>query len=427
MDTIFALASAPGKSGVAVIRVSGPDAVSAAERLVGSLPGPRTAGLRRVRDLERSFIDEALVIVFPAPASFTGETVVEFQSHGSVAVVQAILDVLGQIEGLRNAEPGEFTRRALANGRLDLPQVEALSDLIEAETKAQLRQAQTGFSGALGEAVGVWRSKLVRAASLLEATIDFADEDVPVDVSDEVQGLIRQVRDEIALQLSGFEAAERVRLGFEVAIVGAPNVGKSTLLNYLAGREAAITSEIAGTTRDIIEVRMDIGGLPVTLLDTAGLRETTDGVEQIGVRLAQRRGGTADLRIHLVEPGVGPILQVDKDDLVLIGKDDKGGHENGVSGRTGYGVERVLELVRIALSARVSEAGLATRNRHRTALDAGVRHLDAAISLLEEGPDIYEICSEEIRSAVRKMEVLVGHVDVEHLLDDIFANFCIGK
>ncbi|MFT6075012.1 MAG: tRNA modification GTPase, partial [Yoonia sp.] len=251
-------------------------------------------------DASGELLDEALILCFDAGKSFTGEEVVELQLHGSPAVVSAVMRVLGSNSELRQAEAGEFTRRALENGRLDLAEVEGLADLIDAETESQRKQAVRVFSGALGALADGWRTKLIRAAALLEATIDFADEEVPFDVTPEVRELLDSVASEMQREADGVRAAERVRDGFEVAIIGAPNVGKSTLLNMLAGRDVAITSEIAGTTRDVIEVRMDLNGLPVTLLDTAGLRETDDIVEGLGVARAQERAERADLRIHLI-------------------------------------------------------------------------------------------------------------------------------
>ncbi|WP_417205915.1 tRNA uridine-5-carboxymethylaminomethyl(34) synthesis GTPase MnmE [Antarctobacter sp.] len=425
METIFALASAAGKAGVSVVRVSGPEAWSAVEKLAGSVPETRVASVRRLVTPEGDFLDEALVLVFAAGASFTGERVAEFQVHGSVAVVQALLRVLGEMEGLRSAEPGEFTRRALDNERLDLSQVEALADLIEAETEQQRRHALRLLTGALGRRVGNWRDQILRAASLLEATIDFADEDVPVDVSDDVRALLDTVCSEVRAELRGMASAERLRLGLEVAIVGPPNAGKSTLLNYLAGREAAITSDVAGTTRDVIEVRMEIGGLAVTLLDTAGLRDSEDRVERIGVERARERAASADLRVHLVPSGSTPLLEVVQDDIVVTAKGDLEG--DGVSGLTGQGVPELLDKIETRLSGIVQGAGLVSRERHRVALSDGLSHLETAREMLDDGLDVYDITSEEVRIALRALERLIGHVDVEHVLDQIFSSFCIGK
>lgn len=281
------------------------------------------------------------------------------------------------------------------------------------------------LTGALGTRVGDWREKILRAVSLLEVTIDFVDEEVPVDVSDEVRDLLRSVCEDIRRELHGLESAERVRLGFEVAIVGPPNAGKSTLLNYLAGRDAAITSDVAGTTRDVIEVRMDIGGLAVTLLDTAGLRESDDSVEQIGVARARERASAADLRVHLVPEGDAPILEVSEGDIVVTAKGDRAGE--GVSGLTGLGVPELLSGIEARLVEEVQGAGLASRERHRVALAEGLAHLEQAQVLLEDGLDVYDVTSEEVRIALRALEQLVGHVDVEQVLDHIFSSFCIGK
>lgn len=427
MDTIFALATAAGKSGVAVIRVSGPEAGNAARVLAGDLPSPRRAGLRVLRDADDTRLDEALVLAFASNQSFTGEEVVEFQLHGSTAVIAAVLRTLGELPGLRPAEPGEFTRRALENGRLDLAQVEGLADLIEAETEAQRRQALRVLSGDLGQRAEGWRSALIRAAALLEATIDFADEDLPVDVTPEVRELLATTRASLASEIEGVSTAERIRTGFEVAIVGAPNVGKSTLLNALAGREAAITSEYAGTTRDVIEVRMDLAGLPVTLLDTAGLRETQDHVENIGIARARERADLADLRVFLVED-TPPEFPPRPGDIVLRAKADTLTDKTGaISGATGEGVSSLISRISVSLSSRVASAGLATRERHRVSMQRAVASLDQADRILDLGPAQSDIAAEELRSAVRALDSLVGRVDVENILDEIFASFCIGK
>ena len=426
METIFSLATAHGKAGVAVIRISGPDAWTVATQFC-DLPAPRQAGLRRLSGPKGDVIDEALVLCFEAGASFTGEPVVEFQTHGSVAVIRAILAALAEGGLARMAQPGEFTRRALENGRLDLVQVEALGDLIEAETEAQRKQANRVLSGALAVKVETWRTFLIRAASLLAVTIDFADEEVPEDVSDEVLQLVAQVGADLSRESAGYRAAERIRHGFEVAIVGAPNVGKSTLLNALAGREAAITSEIAGTTRDVIEVRMDLAGVPVTLLDTAGVRETVDRIEQLGVDLARRRADQADLRVFVLideEPPFSPR----PGDLVIRGKGDQAPDAPfPVSGLTGLGISRLVSEIGLVLSNRISGAGLVAHERQRVAVNSAIEHLEVAAELAARGQEFYDIAAEEIRLAIRALEIMVGRIGVEDLLDEIFANFCLGK
>ncbi len=428
MDTIFALATSAGKAGVAVIRISGPHAFAAGRALAGDLPKTRVAGLRRLMDQDGLILDEALVLCFEQGASFTGEQVVELQLHGSVAVIAQVLRVLSDMPQLRMAEPGEFTRRALTSGQLDLAQVEGLADLIDAETEAQRKQAFRVLSGELGSKAEVWRRDLIRAAALIEATIDFADEDVPVDVSPEVTGLLLGVRGSMAAEISGVEAAERIRSGFEVAIVGAPNVGKSTLLNRLAGRDAAITSEYAGTTRDIIEVRMDIAGLPVTLLDTAGLRETEDHVEAIGIGRARERAAAADLRVFLVEEGGSLLMKPQHGDIVLRAKGDlSSAGEDAISGLTGQGVDDLVRRVGEILATRAANVGIATRNRHRSAMMRADESLALAERHISSSFEETDIVAEELRTAVRALETLVGRIDVENLLDEIFASFCLGK
>ncbi|MGR3702251.1 MAG: tRNA uridine-5-carboxymethylaminomethyl(34) synthesis GTPase MnmE [Paracoccaceae bacterium] len=428
MDTIYALATAQGRAGVAVVRISGPQAHEACIHLCGDLPEPRRSALRVLTGADGVKLDEALVLVFPHGGSFTGEAVVELHLHGSTAVVAAVLRELSALPGLRAAEAGEFTRRALENGRLDLAQVEGLADLIDAETEAQRRQALRVLSGDLGRLAEGWRRDLIRAAALLEATIDFADEDVPVDVTPEVSDLLHSVQADLRRQSAGVATAERIRTGFEVAIVGAPNVGKSTLLNALAGREAAITSEYAGTTRDVIEVRMDLGGIPVTLLDTAGLRETSDVVEGIGITRARERAALADLRVFLIDGEDQPDLSPEPEDIVVRAKadllQDKAGAVSGISGE---GIESLVEEITSRLSGRLSGLGIATRERHRVAMLRAVSALDDAARHLLLGPVTYELTAEELRQAIRALESLVGRVDVENLLDEIFSSFCVGK
>jgi len=426
MDTIFALATARGKSGVAVIRISGPAALRSAALLCNIPKQPRLAVLREL-SWAGDPLDTALVLSFLAPNSFTGEDVVELHTHGSIATTSAILKVLADIDGLRLAEAGEFTRRALENDKLDLTQIEGLADLIEAETEAQRRQAQRVLSGALGRRAEGWRSQLICAAALIEATIDFADEEVPVDVTPEAINLVGAVNAEICTEIEGVGVAERIRDGFEVAIVGPPNVGKSTLLNALAGRDAAITSEVAGTTRDVIEVHMDLRGLPVTFLDTAGVRLTKDEVETLGVERALSRAAAADLRVILLEQkGAAAALVPLPGDITVVSKADL---ENGgdFSAVTGEGMEELVGRVTNELAARAARAGIAVRERHRIALTRTNEYLESAENRLKTDPEHAELIAEDMRGAIRALESLVGRVDVEHLLDEIFSSFCIGK
>lgn len=429
MDTIYALASAAGKAGVSIIRISGPDALVACAQLGGKLKD-HDRKLLRLIDGDGSLIDQAFALSFAPGRSFTGEQVVELQTHGSPAIVSSVLARLSDF-GLRLAEAGEFTRRALENGELDLAQVEGLADLIDAETESQRRQAVRVFNGALGELTENWRAKLIRAAALLEATIDFVDEDVPVDVYPEVRDLIAVVATQIAHEASGVRIRERVRDGFEVALVGPPNSGKSTLLNRLAGREAAITSDIAGTTRDVIEVRMDLGGLPVTVLDTAGLRDSADVLEGIGIERGRARAQAADVRVHLLNgEDRNPKPDANGLDLFVLSKADTTQVEfEGlrVSGKTGEGIDAMLERITSYLSTLIAGAGVATRTRHEYALNAANLALDRVREGLEDDSLPVDLLADDLRVAIRALDTLIGRVDVESVLGEIFASFCIGK
>src|SRR6056297_669749 len=427
MDTIFALATVPGKSGVAVVRVSGPDAFDCCRTFGFEPPLPRKSALRQLSHGEKGFLDEALVLTFEEGASFTGENVVEFHLHGSLAIINSVLECLGKLPNYRSALAGEFTRRAMANGRLDLTQVEALSDLIGAETEMQRKQALKGFTGRLRDQAETWRMDLIHAVSLLEATIDFADEEVPVDVSSDVNRFLSGVTSTIENEVNGFGIAERVRTGFEVAIIGPPNAGKSTLLNALAGRDAAITSEIAGTTRDVIEVRMDLDTLPVTFLDTAGLRETQDQVESIGIQRAIDRAAAADLRVFLKGEGEFELITPKSHDIVVQGKADLFPQSEAVSGVTGAGVQNLVDRVKEFLLSRATSAGLVSHTRQKDVLMEGCLYLKNCQRLVESGPEHYDLAAEDLRLAVFALERLVGRVDVEDVLDKVFSTFCIGK
>jgi tRNA modification GTPase len=442
-DTIFATATGAGRSAVSIVRVSGPQSRFLLERcLSGPLPAPRHAALRRLIDpASRDPIDQALVLWLPGPASFTGEDQAELHIHGSIAVRRAVLRMLSSQAGCRAAEPGEFTRRAFLNGRLDLTEVEGLADLIDAETEAQRRQALRQMEGALARNVASWRDRLVDALAACEAALDFADEDdVPGDVTSGVAERVASVGREVEAALAAAARGERLREGFQIVIAGPPNAGKSTLLNALARREAAIVSPVPGTTRDVIEVRCDLGGLPVTFIDTAGLRASDDPVEREGMARARERMRSADLVLWLTpldgeitaaaagaaeEEGLGrPVLTVaTKADL----GDAQSCSELLVSARTGTGMSALLSRVEaIAQDAlTVGSDAVLTRERHRVVLADVLESIDrAAIA----GDDTaIELLAEDLRLALRHLGRMTGAVDVEEVLDRIFASFCIGK
>ncbi|TAK46776.1 MAG: tRNA uridine-5-carboxymethylaminomethyl(34) synthesis GTPase MnmE [Xanthobacteraceae bacterium] len=440
-STIFALSSGRPPAGVAVIRISGPRAGAALEALGGGRPQARRAHLAMLRSAGGEAIDEALVLWFPAPHSATGEDVAELQLHGGRAVIAAALAALGEVAGCRPAEPGEFTRRAFENGRIDLTAAEGLHDLIFAETEMQRRQGLAQLKGLLGHKAVDWRAQLIAASALIEAGIDFSDEgDIPAELMAPALDTIAALHGEIAALLAGPSRAERLRDGLVVAIVGPPNAGKSTLLNRLARREAAIVSPHAGTTRDVIEVHLDLAGYPVTLLDTAGIRMTDDPVEQEGVRRAEARAAAADLVLWLVDasaprakasPPVGgaPVWTVrTKTDLVA------GSLTQGQTGQGGFaiaaGEESGLERLVAALAGAAqeflggTESGIISRARHRLLLQETAGALAAALAA---GDKDEEIVAEEIRIAVRSLGKLLGKIDIEDVLDRIFSEFCIGK
>jgi len=427
MDTIFALASARGKSVIAVIRISGPRAHDVARAMAGPLPPLREAGLRMLRDGEGERLDSALVLCFARGASFTGEDVAELMVHGSMATVAAVERCLATDYGLRLAQPGEFTRRALDNGMMDLTQVEALSDLLEAETESQRRQALRVLDGAIGRVVAGWRAHLVKAAALVETSIDFVEEDVgnfDALILSELRAVVVQLQDELA----GGRARERVQSGFEVALVGPVNAGKSSLLNALAGRDAAITSDIAGTTRDVLEVRMDVGGFAVTFLDTAGLRETTEQVEAIGIARGRARAEQADLRIilHPADDPSAPTTLSDQD-IVVRSKADLTGSTDGISAHTGQGLDWLLAQITERLSNMTARDGVTIRQRHHQAMQQALVALSDAIDKITQQDYIAELVAADIRLAINALDSLIGAVDVEDVLGDIFSSFCIGK
>jgi tRNA modification GTPase len=433
--TIFALASGAGAAGVAVVRVSGPGAGAALVALTDRpLPRRRVATLRRLVDpASAETLDEALVLWMPGPASFTGEDVVELHIHGGRAVVAGVVEALGRRAGLRPAEPGEFTRRAFETGRMDLTAAEAVADLVAAETAAQRRQALRQMGGALARLYDGWRERLVRALAHVEAAIDFPDEDLPGGILGAATGEVAALQVAIGAHLDDGGRGERLRAGVSVAIVGAPNAGKSSLLNALAGRDVAIVSARAGTTRDVIEVHLDLAGCPVILADTAGLRETDDEIEAEGVRRARARAAAADLTVALFDATTAPDdatrALVGPETIVVRSKADLGAPLGGIGGlpvsaRTGAGLAELLARLTAAVTDRFAAADqpALTRARHRSALiearDALARSRSARLP---------ELAAEDLRLAARALGRITGRIDVEDLLDVIFRDFCIGK
>ena len=486
-DTIFALSSGRPPAAIAVVRISGPRAGAALEQLTGRLPAPRQAALARVRDpVSNEAIDQALALWFPGPKSETGEDMAELQLHGGRAIVAGVLDALAGIENCRPAEAGEFTRRAFENGKLDLTAVEGLADLVAAETPAQRRLAFRQLKGLIGDCAEDWRRRLIEALALIEARIDFADEaDVPQDLIGPARAAVQKLRDDIAQALADGGRGERLREGLVVAIAGPPNAGKSTLLNRLAQREAAIVSPYPGTTRDVIEVHLDLDGYPVTLLDTAGIRESDDAVEQEGVHRARVRAATADLVLWVIDrsaagragesslrTGSGdadgatsmstgssnaapaaevwrienkadlnpahadPVPGEKKADIALpkannTKGDARTGDESGftfiVSAKEGRGVDALVDrLTGYAQSFfSIAESSLITRARHRNAFQETIAALDRALDEPPAGRE--ELIAEDLRAAAAALGRLTGRVDVEDVLDVIFRDFCIGK
>lgn len=433
-----------------IIRVSGPKALEAAAALCGRLPAPKRAALRSIRDLAGDLIDQGLVILFKGPNSFTGEDVAEFHLHGSPAVEAAIYEALSAL-GARPAEAGEFTKRALLNGKLDLAEVEGLADLLDAETSAQRKQALGQFGGRLSAVAEDWREGLLAILTPLEADIDFPDEeDVPAAIAAKAGPEIKALIGELERYRAQSAAAKAIREGVRVAIIGAPNAGKSSLLNRLAGSERAIVAETPGTTRDVIEVRLDLGGMLVSLFDTAGLRESAaDTVELEGMRRTRMTAEGADIRILMIdvsretldpgraaaEGGNLPVSLLREGDFVVFNKIDvapaprmagmAGAASFAVSVRTGAGIDALVDALTHALASRMrSDDAILTRVRHTAAVEAAISFLEAALTRLATAP---ELAAEDVRMAARALGEITGAVGVEDVLEQIFSSFCIGK
>jgi len=428
-QTIFALASGAGAAAVAVVRLSGPNTSGAIQALAGRLPEPRRASLRRLRDGSGEVLDQALLLWFPGPASYTGEDSAELHLHGGPAVIAGVTDALVAL-GLRPAEAGEFTRRAFLNGRLDLTEAEGVADLIGAETAGQRRQALSQASGALARRSATWTETCARLLAQQEAAIEFTEDGLPSDLGDRAKAGARALAFELRAELSVAQRGERLREGVVIAILGAPNAGKSSLLNALARREAAIVSPLAGTTRDIIEVRLDLNGIAVSLCDTAGLREASDVIEAEGIRRALDRASAADIRLVLfacdAAPDSASLDLLGEDAIAVATKSDLGPPrlDNAllVSTQTGEGLYGLRDVLASAVTARATGAGVLTRPRHRAAIAEAAMWLEDAASSPHP-----ELVSEGLRATLRALGRLSGHVSVEEILDLVFKDFCIGK
>jgi tRNA modification GTPase len=432
-DTIFATASGHGRAAVCLIRISGLESRTVLERMTERMPEPRRAVVRTLKHPTTGEpLDQALVLWMPGPGSFTGEDQAELQIHGGLATRAAVLRALGAIDNCRPAEAGEFTRRAFLNGRMDLAQVEGLADIIDAETEAQRRQAMLQLGGRLGNAAENWRESVLQVLALLEASLDFSDEgDVPEDLEEEILGMIDRVRGEIGRAMAN-RSGERLREGLTVVLAGPPNAGKSTLLNALARRDVAIVSPVAGTTRDVIEVHCDLGGLPVIIVDTAGLRESGDMIEREGVSRARARAQDADLVLWLVPPEGEESEPPQAQRLLRVGtKSDLNRVRHDcdltIAAATGEGLPELIAHLEEEASALMGQGdAILTRERHRKALERAHAALERARAMLVgHGP--LELAAEEVRLAARAIGEITGRVDVEDVLDRLFSSFCIGK
>lgn len=436
-DTIFALATGSGRAGLAVVRISGPSALECMAALGIKAPPPRAAVLRTLKaGSTGASIDDGLVLWFPGPHSFTGEDVVELQVHGGGAVLEAIFDVLRSVSEVRPAGPGEFSRRAVLNGKMDLTAAEGLLDLIDSETKAQREQALRQLRGGLAEIYDDWRARLIHVLAHVEAGIDFADEELPVDLQQDAMAQAKLIAREIEGHLDDTGRGELVRTGFRVAIIGAPNVGKSSLVNWLAARDVAIVTDQAGTTRDVIEVRLNLGGYSVVVADTAGIRPASDVIEAEGIRRAEAWARDSDLTIRLLDvySEISDMEVGTEAELCVVNKIDLQPSRKWadlimpISVETGDGLDNLLSVLEGQVQSRVAalDTPAITRVRHRQALQECVAALDRAGVAVEAGLEI-ALVSEDLRSAGHALGRITGRVDVEMLLDVVFRDFCIGK
>ena len=442
--TIYALSTGPGISGIAVVRVSGKEAAEVVKQLTGDdLPAPRVAVLKKLKNSNTNeMIDEGIVLWFPGPNSYTGEDLAEFHVHGSRAVVSALHSTISGIKNCRLAEPGEFTKLAFQNGKINLLKAEGIADLVSAETEIQRKQAVEIMNGKSSDKFTSWRTKLLKILAHVEAKIDFPDEDLPKDILDEIQKTSNQVSKEIEKVLDDQKVGERIREGFKIAIVGPTNAGKSSLLNYLSKRDVAIVSEIAGTTRDVIETHLNLDGYPVVVSDTAGIRESKNEIEKKGIKLALNRAEDADLKLIIVDAksvDFTSVLEelIDENAILIVNKSDLiAGNINNelkkhdhilVSIKNNLNLDKLILKIKKKLENKFISYGdiLITRERHRQHLEQCISHLKNFKN--KNGSEDYDKAAEDLRLATRHLGMIVGKVDVEEILGSIFNDFCIGK
>tara|TARA_Y100000590_G_scaffold84935_1_gene94926 strand:- start:380 stop:1711 length:1332 start_codon:yes stop_codon:yes gene_type:complete len=442
--TIYALSSGPGISGIAVIRVSGEKSKKILSSLTEKpLPKKRIATLKKIKNnINNEIIDEGIVIWFPGPNTYTGEDMVEFHVHGSKAVIDDLQNVLSKFDGCRLAEPGEFTKLAFQNNKINLLKAESIGDLIAAETELQRKQALRIMSGQSSEKFNFWREELIKILADIEAKIDFPEEEIPADISEEIKSKSTKIKNEIKKTLDDDKTGEIIREGFKIAIIGPPNVGKSSLLNYLSKREAAIVSEKAGTTRDVIEIHLDLAGIPVIISDTAGIRDSSNEIEKRGVKLAISRAEDADLNVILLDPknldfkGFFNDKIADKSIIVInksdLGKEglinfDKKINPIIISIKDDKNVDKLIEVIKLKLKNQFikTENVLITRSRHRQHLSECYKNLNSFLD--KKNNEEYDKAAEDLRLTIRHLGTIVGRVDVEEILGSIFENFCIGK
>ena len=442
--TIYALSSGPGISGIAVTRVSGNKAKDILKSIInGKFPDERVATLKKIiNPRTNELIDEGIVIWFKGPNSYTGEDMIEFHTHGSKAVVNKLQNILEQFDGCRIAEAGEFTKLAFQNNKINLLKAESIGDLIVAETELQRQQALRIMSGVSSNKFNLWRDELIKMLGEIEAKIDFPDEDLPVDISNTIKSNAKRINEEIEKTLDDDKTGEIIREGFKVAIIGPPNVGKSSLLNYLSKREAAIVSEKAGTTRDVIEVHLDIEGIPIIICDTAGIRDSNDEIENRGVKLAISRAEDADLNIILLDPRNVDFKgffnnHIEDKSIIVINKSDLGVDNLPIlktniipiliSIKENKNVDKLIDQIKIKLNNQFlkNDNVLITRSRHRYHLKECNKHLSRFLE--KKNNEDYDKAAEDLRLSIRHIGTIVGRVDVEEILGSIFENFCIGK